>query len=147
MERRSVSAALDSRAPVITTLNLAGHSSTPLIEHLNLTRCCCRSRRFCQVLTNQRIVPDHHGTLLFFSRLSHACRRANLGASGTPASAVNVSAAHEIKNQLEGCRPLKAKGGGEKKGKKNQMGRRHLEDLLVSCHVGAILGTLFTFPL
>lgn len=74
MERWSISPALDSRAPVITTLNLAGHSSTPLIEHLNLTRCYCWSQRFCQVLTNQWIVPDHHGTLLF-SQLSHACCR------------------------------------------------------------------------
>ncbi|CAB1433990.1 unnamed protein product [Pleuronectes platessa] len=55
--------------PVITTLNLAGHSSTPLIEHLNLTRCYCWSP---EILTSQRIVPDHHGTLAF-TRLSHAC--------------------------------------------------------------------------
>lgn len=60
---------------VITTLNLAGHSSTPLIEHLSLTRCYCRSQRFCGVLTNQRMVPDHHRTFLF-SRLSRAwCRQ------------------------------------------------------------------------
>lgn len=42
--------------PVITTLNLAGHSSAPLIEHLNLTRC------YCHVLTNRQMpcYPRHH---------------------------------------------------------------------------------------
>lgn len=114
MERWSISPALDSRAPVITTLNLAGHSSTPLIEHLNLTRCYCWSQRFCQVLTNQWIVPDHHGTLPFFAAQPCMLQAAS-ESRHTPARAVNVSAAWEIKNELEGyC--------------KNQIIPHHLKD-------------------
>lgn len=52
--------------PVITTLNLAGHSSTPLIEHLNLTRC------YCHVLTNRQMpCPPHPPTPYYRTFLFH----------------------------------------------------------------------------
>lgn len=104
MERWSISLALDSRSPVITTLNLAGHSSTPLIEHLNLTRCYCCSQRFSQVLTNQWIVPRSSWDIAF-SQLSHACCRQPQ--SGAPACEQNTSAAREIKRELGGSCALK----------------------------------------
>lgn len=62
--------------PVITTLNLAGHSSAPLIEHLNLTRC------YCHVLTNRQMPcyppppttsspPAYYGIFLFHRSVMH----------------------------------------------------------------------------
>lgn len=126
MERWSISLALDSRSPVITTLNLAGHSSTPLIEHLNLTRCYCCSQRFSQVLTNQWIVPRSSWDIAF-SQLSRACCRQPQ--SGAPACEQNTSAAREIKRELGGYCALK-------KSDNSTPFEGHISrHQLVSCHV------------
>lgn len=132
MERWSISAALDSRGPVITTLNLAGHSSSPLIEHLNLTRCYCWSRRLCQVLTNRRIVPDHHGTLLS-PLLSHACCR----------SQEQLPAPSTLRGKLKSS--LKVT-------KENLISPHHSKDASPACFLSCCTeepfwGIQFTFPL
>lgn len=123
--------------PVITTLNLAGHSSAPLIEHLNLTRC------YCHVLTNRQMPcyppPPHHFLLsrllwdISFSPLSHAWLPQTLEMRG-----------EGRKRELEGYCLL------NKSNNSTSLDGYITRGQLVSCHVlpdSHFEGLVFTFPM
>lgn len=118
--------------PVITTLNLAGHSSAPLIEHLNLTRC------YCHVLTNGQMpcypppLPPLPPIMGYFFFTAQSCMAAsdsgNKGKGG----------------ELEGYCLL------NKSNNSTSLDGYITRGQLVSCHVlpeSHFGGTRFTFPM
>lgn len=123
--------------PVITTLNLAGHSSAPLIEHLNLTRC------YCHVLTNRQMpcnppppsLPPLPPIMGYFFFTAQSCMAAsdsgNEGRGGE-------------KRELEGYCLL------NKSNNSTSLDGYITRGQLVSCHVlpeSHFGGTRFTFPM